>query len=85
MREESCGPLERTWRDAGLRVVALPRLCQPRLVLRRDGPPCAFLPAETTGPSREVLFGWLIVELARRNGDWPPFFAQLTRVGRVAS
>lgn len=85
MPKEPHGPLEQTWRDAGLPIVTLPRLRQPRLVLRRDGPPCAFLPAEATGPSREVLFGWLIVELARRHGDWPPFAAPLGGRGRAAS
>lgn len=82
---ELYGPLEQAWRDCGLRVVALPRLHQPRLVLRWDGPPCAFLPADATGPAREVLFGWLIVELARRHGDWPPFVMQLAVCGRAAS
>ncbi len=69
MLPELCGPLEGTWRACGLRIVALPRLRQPWLMLRRDGPPCACLPAGVRGPMREVFFGWLIVELAGRHDD----------------
>ncbi len=81
MLPESCGPLEGAWRACGLRIVALPRLCQPRLLLRHDGPPCAFLPVGATGPMREVFFGWLVVELARRHGDWPSLAARLSMQG----
>lgn len=77
MLSERCGPLEQVWRECGLPVVTLARLHQPRLILRRDRLPCAFVPAEAHGPAREILFGWLIVELARGYGHWPPFVTRL--------
>ena len=83
MPTKPCGPLERAWRDCGLPVVALPRLYQPRLLLRQDGPPCAFLPVRAAGPEREVFFAWLIVELAREHGDWPSLATRLAARGRV--
>ncbi len=83
MPTKPCGPLERAWHDCGLPVVALPRLHQPRLLLRHDGPPCAFLPLGAAGPEREVFFAWLIVELAREHGDWSPPAARLPARGRA--
>jgi len=83
MPTNRCGSLERAWRDCGLSVVALPRLCQPRLLLRHDGPPCAFLPTGAAGPEREVFFAWLIVELARAHGDWSLLAARLPALGRA--
>lgn len=71
------GPLEQIWRDCGLPVIPLPRLHQPRLVFSNDGAACAFLPAEASGPEREILFGWLIVELARHRGHCPPLVNRL--------
>lgn len=65
------GPREQIWCDCGLPVIPLLRLHHPRVVFSNDGSACAFLPAEARGPEREILFGWLIVELARYHGDYP--------------
>jgi hypothetical protein len=79
------GPVEQLWRSCGYLVVDVEGLRRRELMITAGCPPCAMLPAWTSGPCREDMFAGMILELTQKRLGRETLVARLTEYGRTTA